>query len=136
MRDIDAQFSWMGRMKECVEQYAIKALSNRGAFQNTFKQAVFDWNQVHMDITSINSVCNDKEVAPATLEYREDLSMASTHDYGLLFEVHDHGEYLVICLSWDHNLIADGDIFQLLVRFERIFLLMITTPGLTVQELL
>ena len=42
MRDIDAQFSLMGSMKECVEQCAMKTLGNGGGLQNTLKQAVFE----------------------------------------------------------------------------------------------
>lgn len=132
MRDIESQFSSMVGFEHC----AMKALSKGVGFQNMVKQAVFNWNPPDSDLTSKRIVCHDKEAAPAVLAYREDLSMPVAHDYGLMFEVYEHGEHITIYATWDHNLIPVDLRNWLFMNFESFLSSIIKTRGKTVLELL
>ena len=126
MRDIDAQFSAMVGFEHC-------AMSSH---QNMPKLAVFSWNPVDSEISSKRIVCYDKEAAPAVLDHREDLSVPFAHDYGLMFEVYEHGEHLIIRATWDHHLVSTSLISRLFEDFGSFLALIIRTRGATVVELL
>ena len=132
MRNIENQFTSMIGFEYC----AMKALNNQGGSQNTLKQAVFHWNPPGSDVSSRRIICHDKAVAPAVLAYREDLSVPYAHDYGLLFEVHEHGGHIAILASWDHNLVSAELIGRLFENFGSFLTSIIKTRGLTVRELL
>ncbi len=126
MRDINAQFSAMIGFEHCA----------MSSLQNMPMQAVFNWNPVDGDISSKRIVCHDKEAAPAVLGYREDLSVPFAHDYGLMFEVYEHGEHLTIRATWDHHLVSTSLISRVFEDFGNFLVLIIRTPGATVGELL
>lgn len=126
MRHINAQFSAMIGFEHCA----------MSSLQNMPMQAVFNWNPVDGDISSKRIVCHDKEAAPAVLDYREDLSVPFAHDYGLMFEVYEHGEHLTIRATWDHNLVSTILISRVFEDFGNFLALIIRTPGATVVELL
>ena len=126
MRDINTQFSAMIGFEHCA----------MSSLQNMPKQAVFSWNPVDSDISSKRIVCYDKEAAPAVLDYREDLSVPFAHDYGLMFEVYEHGEHLTIHATWDHNLVPKNFISRVFEDFGNFLALIIRTRGATVVELL
>lgn len=132
MRDIDTQFQSMIGFEHC----AMKALSNQGNPQNVPKQAVFSWNPPGTDVSSKRIICHDKEVAPAVLAYREDLTTTFAHDYGLLFEVYGHGEHITIYASWDHKLVSAELINRLSEDFGNFLVLIIKRSSGTVLELL
>ena len=132
MRDIETQFQSMVGFEYC----AMKALGNRGGLQSMLKQAVFNWHQPGIDISSKRIICHDKQAAPAVLAHREDLSMPYAHDYGLMIEVYEHGEHIAIYASWDHNLISRDLINRLLEDFGIFLMLIIKARGVTVLELL
>ncbi len=132
MRNIGPQLSSMVGYENC----AVKALSKEGAFQNIPQQAVFSWNTQDRDLSSKRIICHDKEAAPAVLAYREDLSVPFAHDYGLLFEVYEHGEHIAIYASWDHNLVSVDLVGRLVRDFEELLVLVIKREGASVRELL
>lgn len=126
MRDIETQLISMVGFEHCA----------MSCFQNMPKQAVFSWNPRDSDIFSKRIVCYDKEAAPAVLDYREDLSVPFAHDYGLMFEVYDHGEHITIHASWDQELVSADFINRLLEDFGSFLASIIRTRGATVLELL
>ena len=132
MRDIETQFSSTIGFEHC----ALKALSEVCGFQNMRQQAAFSWNPPGTDLSPKRIVCHDKEVAPAVLAYREDLSVLFSHDYGLLFEVYEHGEHITIYASWDRALVSVDLIARLLEQFGSLLISIIKTPRATVLELL
>ncbi|KAF6222607.1 hypothetical protein HO133_000654 [Letharia lupina] len=132
MRDIETQLSSMIGFEHC----AMKVLSREAGFQNMLKQAVFSWNPPDCDLSCKRIICYDKEAAPAVLDYREDLSVPFAHDYGLMFEVYEHGEHISIHATWDQNLVSGDLISRLLEDFGSFLALIIKTRGATVVELL
>ena len=132
MRDIDTQLSAMIGFEHC----AMRALSKGTSLQNMLKQAVFSWNPPGSDLASRRIVCHDKEVAPAVLAYREDLSLPFAHDYGLMFEVYEHGQHISTYASWDQNLASADLVRRLFESFETLLTAIIKTPRATVLELL
>lgn len=132
MHDIESQFSSMIGFEHC----AMKVLSKETGFQSMPKQAVFCWNPPGNDLSSKRIICHDKEAAPAVLDYRADLSMPAAHDYGLLFEVYEHGEHITIHASRDPNLVSADLISRLFDRFGGFLLLIMKTRGVTVSKLL
>ena len=132
MCDISSQFTYMIGFEHC----AMKVLSNGGDFQNMLTQAVFCWNTPNSDISSRRIICHDKEVAPAILAYREDLSVPFAHDYGVMFEVYEHDGHIAIYASWDHNLVSADFIDRLSEDFGAFLMLVIKKRGATVLELL
>lgn len=132
MCDIDTQFSSMVGFEHC----AMKVLSDERGFQNMPKQAVFNWNPPDSDLSSKRIVCYDKEAAPAVLAYREDLSVPSAHDYGLMFEVYEHGGHIAIYASWDHGLVSRELVSSVSDDFGGLLSLIVRTQGVTVSELL
>ena len=132
MHDIETQFSSMIGFEHC----AMKVLRKETGFQSMPKQAVFSWNPLGSDLSSKRIVCHDKEAAPAVLDYREDLSVPVAHDYGLLFEVYEHGEHITIYATWDHVLVSADLITRLFDKFGSSLLQIIRTRGVTVSELL
>lgn len=132
MHDIESQLSSMIGFEHC----AMKVLSKETGFQSMPKQAVFSWNPAGNDLSSRRIICHDKEAAPAVLDYRADLSMTFAHDYGLLFEVYEHGEHITIHASWDPALVSADLMSRLFDRFGSFLLLIIKTRGVTVSKLL
>lgn len=132
MRDIDTQFASMAGFEHC----AMRALSKGADVKNMPKQAVFNWNPPGSDVSSKRVVCHDREAAPAVLAYREDLSVPFAHDYGLLFEVYEHGEYIAIYVSWDQNLVEANLIRRLCEDFESFLVAIIKIGGGSVLDLL
>ena len=132
LRDIQTQFSSMIDFEHC----AMKALSNKAGYLNTLKQAVFSWNPPNCDVSSKRIICYDKEAAPAILAYREDLSVPSAHDYGLMFEVYEHGEHITIHATWDQDFVSADLISRLFENFGSFLVLIIKKRGVTVVELL
>ena len=132
MHDIESQFSSMIGF----EHYAMKVLSKETGIQNMPRQAVFSWNTPGNDLSSKRIICHDKEAAPAVLDYRADLSMPFAHDYGLLFEVYEHGEHITIHASGDPALVSADLIHRLFDRFGSFLLLIIKTRGVSVSKLL
>lgn len=132
MRDIETQFSSMIGFEHC----AMKVLSEECGFQNLRKQAVFNWNLPGTDLSPKRIVCHDKEAAPAVLAYREDLSVPFSHDYGLLFEIYEHGQHITIHASWDRALVSVDLVNRLFERFGSLLISIVKVPGGTVLELL
>ena len=126
MRDIETQLLSMVGFEHCA----------MSCFQDMPKQAVFSWNPRDSDVFSKRIVCHDKEAAPAVLDYREDLSVPFAHDYGLLFEVYEHGEHITIHATWDQELVSADFISRLLEEFGNLLVSIIRTRGATVVELL
>ena len=132
MRDIKTGFLSMIGFEHC----AMKALSNEADFQRTVKQAVFNWNLPDCDLSSKRIVCYDKQAAPTVLDFREDLSVPFAHDYGLMFEVYEHGEHITIRVNWDQDLVSVDLINRLIEDFGSFLSSIIRTRGVTVVELL
>ena len=132
MRHINNEFTSMIGLEHC----AMKALHTDGGLHNLPPQAVFSWNPPGSDLSSKRIICHDKAVAPAVLAYREDLSVPYAHDYGLLFEVYEHGGHVAILASWDRNLVSADLIGRLVEGFERFLMLIIKTKDLTLREVL
>lgn len=132
MHDIETQLSSMIGYEHC----AMKVLSKENGLRCMPKQAVFSWNPPGVDSSSERIVCHDKEAAPAVLDYSADLSWTFAHDYGLLFEVYEHGEHITIRASWDPNLVSADLINRLYDKFRSFLLLIIRMRGVTVSELL
>ncbi|KAL9073584.1 MAG: hypothetical protein Q9161_002824 [Pseudevernia consocians] len=126
MRDIETQLLSMVGFEHCA----------MSCFQDMPKQAVFSWNPRDSDVFSKRIVCHDKEAAPAVLDYREDLSVPFAHDYGLMFEVYEHGEHITIHATWDQELVSADFISRLLEEFGSLLVSIIRTRGATVAELL
>ena len=117
------------------ENVAMKALSNASHINNIPIQAVFDWKPSGSDLSSRRIACHDKQAAPAILAFREDLSSPAAHDYGLLFEVYDHGGHIAMYPSWDDKLVSADLLTQLIELFENFLTLMVKGKCATVQEL-
>lgn len=132
MHDIKTQFRSMVGYEHC----AMKILSKETGLRSIPKQAVFSWNPRGIDSSSERIVCHDKEAAPAVLDYRADLTWNFAHDYGLLFEVYEHGEHITIRASWDPHLVSADLITRLFDRFRSFLLFIIRARGVTVSELL
>ena len=132
MRDIEIQVSSMIRH----ENYAMQALSTDGCFKNLPKQAVFSWNPPDSDLSSKRIACHDKEAAPTVLAYREDLSVPFIHDYGLMYDIYEHEDYLIIYASWDHGLVSTDLVSQLVKDFGKFLTSIIKRPTETVGELM
>ncbi|CAD6593617.1 MAG: hypothetical protein ASARMPREDX12_007357 [Alectoria sarmentosa] len=132
MRDIETQLSSMIGFEHC----AMRALSNGCGFKNIQKQAIFNWNPPDSDLSSRRIVCYDKEVVPAILAYREDLSVPFAHDFGLMYEVYEHGEHITIYVTWDQYLVSPDLISRLSETFESFLTTIIKTRGATVRDVL
>ena len=133
MRSIKNEFTSMIGLEHC----AMKILHPNGGMHNLPPQAVFSWNPLGSDILSARIACTDRSVAPGVLAYREDLSVAYAHDYGLLFEVYERDGYLAVYTSWDRDLVSEELIGILVGRFERFLRLMVgSEEGLSLQEVI
>lgn len=132
LSDIDTQLSSMIGFEHC----AMRVLSNERGLRNMPRQAVFNWNPPNSDVSSRRIVCHDKEAAPAVLAYSEDLSVVFPHDYGLMFEVYEHGEHIAIYASWDQSLVSADLVNRVSDDFVGLLPLIIRTRDVTVSELL
>ena len=132
MLDINNKFASMIGFEHC----AMKALHTNGGLQNLPPQAVFSWNPPGSDLASKRIICHDKAVAPTVLAYREDLSVPYAHDYGLLFEVYEHGGHVAIFANWDRDLVSADLISRLMEGFGRFLMLILKTKDLTLEEVL
>ena len=132
LRAFETQLSAMIGFEHC----ALKALSNQGDIKTMPQQAVFNWNPPGSDVSAKRIICHDKEVAPAVLAYREDLSIPYAHDYGVMFEVHEHDGHIAIQTNYDPALILDDQMKRLIWDFSTHLTCIIKKKGRTVAELL
>lgn len=132
MRVIETQISSMNGYEHC----AMKVLSRGCGLHNMLKQAVFNWNPPDTDLSPKRIVCHDKEAAPAVLAFREDLSVPFAHDYGLMFEIYEHGEHIAIYASWDQDLVSVHLVTRLFEGFASFLTAIMKRRGATVLELL
>ena len=135
MRSIENEFTSMIGFEHC----AMKTLHPNGGLHNLPPQAVFSWNSLGSDFFSERIACVDRSVTPpatAILAYREDLSVAYTHDYGLLFEVYERDGYLAIFTSWDHVLVSEVFVGRLVGDFGRFLSLIVRSGGLSLRDVM
>ena len=130
MRHINNQFTSMIGFEHC----AMEASHTNGGLHNLPPQAVFSWNPPGSDLSSKRIVCQDKAVAPAVLAYREDLSVPFAHDYGLLFEVYEHGGHVAMVATWEPELVETDLIHRLMGDFRYFVMLLLKSRRLTLRK--
>ena len=130
MRHINNQFTSMIGFEHC----AVEASHTNGGLHNLPPQAVISTNPPATDISSERNVYHANAVAPAVLAYREDLSVPYAHDYGLLFEVYEHGGHVAMVATWEPELVETDLVRRLMGDFAYFVMLLLKSRRLTLRK--